>query len=323
VRYQFNVADAGAVSILTLRVNYGDGFVAFLNGTRVTGENDPTPLTWEAEAEEPHSDPLALAFQNLDITAFKNSLQDGPNVLAFHALNFGSTSSDMLLSCELVEGASGSGLGAGIPPSQPTSPPVNFGAIEYNPNAYDLDNNGETLKLEDASNSIIAEFRYNDALPWPTAPDGLGPSLVLIDPLSNPDPALAANWRSSTLSDGNPNESDATIFAGTAGADTDSNGLDDLLDYAFGHSPGQNDGVPVLVLAGGTVTITYTQNLAADDLTLTPEWSTDLLNWQPLGDNFDLFSQSVAGGRKTVVLISNPQLFPPSERLFFRLTAEL
>jgi hypothetical protein len=57
VRYQFNVADAGAVSILTLRVNYGDGFVAFLNGTRVTGENDPTPLTWEAEAEEPHSDP--------------------------------------------------------------------------------------------------------------------------------------------------------------------------------------------------------------------------------------------------------------------------
>ncbi|NIP95767.1 MAG: hypothetical protein GWO24_20940, partial [Akkermansiaceae bacterium] len=56
-----------------------------------------------------------------------------------------------------------------------------------------LDNDGETLKLEDASNSTIVEFRYNDALPWPTAPDGLGPSLVLIDPTSKPDPSDPAN----------------------------------------------------------------------------------------------------------------------------------
>ena len=515
-RYQFNVADAGAVSILTLRVKYDDGFVAYLNGTRVTGRNDPTPLTWNAEADNAHRDTEAVVFEDIDITAFKGALLSGPNVLAVHALNFLSTSTDMLLSCELVEGASGSGLGAGIPPSQPTSPPVNFGTIEYNPasgnqdeefielinpNSYDLDvsgwileggvdhtlrdgtvipaseslylspcpaafrnrsnsptggeglflqgdysdhlsnfgeeltlrdrfgsiiaqtttpldpsdaqrylvvseimyhpagdpgeefiellnisdsvtldltgvtfvsgisfdftgsavtslapgarallirnqsafeavhgeglpiagvftnlsvldNDGETLKLEDASNSTIKEFAYNDALPWSTAPDGLGPSLVLVDPFSNPDPSLAGHWRSSSRPDGNPDDSDATNFTGTPGTDNDFNGLDDLLDYALGHAPGATDGLPAIALDNGILTLSYTENLSADDVTLIPRWSADLLNWQPFGDEFDLVSlTALPDGRRTVLYASNPTTLPLGDRLFFRLDA--
>ena len=516
VRYEFNLANKDAISFLNLRVKYDDGFVAYLNGTRVTGRNDPTPLTWNAEADNAHRDTEAVVFEDIDITAFKGALLSGPNVLAVHALNLLSTSSDMLLSCELADSAA-TGNGIGIPPSQPVSPTANFGAIEYNPasgdqdeefielinpNSYDLDlsgwtleggvtlilkggtvipageslylspnasafraraispkggeslfvqgeyaghlsnfgeplilkdssgtiiaqsttpvdpsdnqlylviseimyppagnpgeefielqnisdavtlelsdvrftagigfdftgsavtsltpgarvlivrnqaafenvhgtglpiagefanlsvldNDGEMLKLEDASNSTIKEFRYNDAFPWPVEPDGLGPSLLLIDPFSNPDPSLPANWRSSLFPGGTPNASDATIFAGNAGADRDQNGLDDLLDYALGHTPGENDGLPTLSLANGIVTLAYTQNLVADDITLTPEWSTDLLNWHPLGDSFDLFSFASIGARKTVVYLSNPEVFRAGERLFIRLTAQL
>jgi hypothetical protein len=514
VRYEFNVADKAAISSLNLRLKYDDGFVAFLNGTQVAARNDPTLLVWDSQADDSHRDSDALVFENIDITAFKNSLNNGSNVLAIDALNFLSTSSDMLFACELVEGAGGSGNGAGIPPSQPVSPAVNFGTIEYNPasgnqdeefielinsNAYDLDisgwileggvthvmkggtvipageslylspnsaafrnralspkggenrfvqgnygghlsnfgegltlkdsagtvlaqtttpvdpsdpqlylvvseifyhpagdpgeefvellnisdlitldltgvrftagiefdltggaitslaprarllvvrnqaafeavsgpglpiagefanltvlnNDGETLKLEDASNSTIKEFRYNDALPWPTAPDGLGPSLVLINPQFNPDPSLASNWRSSTLPNGNPAASDATTFTGTAGADSDSNGLDDLIDYALGHAPGAHDGIPVPTLENGILVLSYTRNLAADDFSVIPQWSTNLLDWQSVSESFALLSQTpIPGGRQTVVYASDPATFPLGNRIFIRL----
>jgi hypothetical protein len=186
-----------------------------------------------------------------------------------------------------------------------------------------LDNDGERLKVEDASNSTIKEFRYNDALPWPTAPDGLGPSLVLRNPRSNPDPSQPGNWRSSALPNGNPGSSDATTFAGTPGADTDSNGLDDLIDYALGNAPGTNDGFSVTAFPDGAVTIAYTENLAADDVPLRAEWSGDLLAWQPLGDDFALLSLTPhPGGRQTVVYGSDPATFPLGGRLFFRLRAQ-
>lgn len=60
-----------------------------------------------------------------------------------------------------------------------------------------LNNDGETIKIDDATSSTVKEFTYNDQLPWPIAADGLGASLVLIDPLSNPDPDIATNWRPS------------------------------------------------------------------------------------------------------------------------------
>ncbi|NIP95768.1 MAG: hypothetical protein GWO24_20945, partial [Akkermansiaceae bacterium] len=103
-------------------------------------------------------------------------------------------------------------------------------------------------------------------------------------------------------------------------ADHDSNDLDDLLDYALGHGPGETDGLPVLSVADGTVTFSYTENLAADDVRLSVEWSTDLLDWQPLGSEFDLVSLTPGeGGRRTVTYASNPGLFTTGEHFFIRL----
>ncbi len=516
VRYEFDLADRSAIGFLKLRVRYDDGFVAYLNGTRVAGRNDPATPAWNSAATAPHGDGSAVVFTDFDITSFKGDLIDGRNVLAVQAMNEGATSSDMLFSCELLDEASGGGQGAGIPPPQPAAPAIDFGAVEFNPpsgnqdeeyvelvnpnafavdvsgwtlaggisitlkpgtvipagdslylspdvsafrargssptgsegrfvqgpysghlsnfgepltlsdaagtpvrqtttpaapsaaqlhlvvselmyhpagdpgaefvellnisssttldldgirfsagidfafagsavtslapgarvlvvrdqaafeavhgtglpvagefeNSTLLDNDGERIKLDDATNSTIKEFTYNDKTPWPEAADGLGPSLVLVAPASNPDPDLAASWRPSAQAGGNPDASDATTFSGTAGLDADANGIDDLLDYALGHPPGAHDGLPAITLAGDRLTLSYTRNLAAEDVALDALWSDDLITWQSLGDSFELTSVSQdANGRQTLQFTWPPGSPTPGNRLFVRLTA--
>ena len=189
-------------------------------------------------------------------------------------------------------------------------------------NGTNLRNSGERIVLAAGNGGIIRDFAYSDAVPWPTSPDGGGPSLVLIDPQSNPDHAAAASWRSSTEAGGNPGGSDATIFAGVAGADADGNGIDDLLDYALGHSPGARDGLPSpTLIEGGAFTVSYTGNLAADDVRLVPQWSTDVLTWHELGTEGGLVLSSriaIEGGRQRVSIARQPTA-PP--QMYFRLRA--
>jgi len=64
-----------------------------------------------------------------------------------------------------------------------------------------LDNSGETLKLvkpgaTPAQDLVINEVTYGSTPPWPTAADGFGPSLQLIDPAQ--DNRRVANWTAVT-----------------------------------------------------------------------------------------------------------------------------
>lgn len=78
-----------------------------------------------------------------------------------------------------------------------------------------LSNGGENIVLVDGNDNVIDEVRYDDVLPWPEAPDGDGPSLVLCDFAS--DNALGQNWQAASTSTGtfvNGNE----VFGNPGGA---------------------------------------------------------------------------------------------------------
>lgn len=124
-----------------------------------------------------------------------------------------------------------------------------------------VDNSGERLKLfrplvADGINiayELIDEVRYNDRAPWPTTPDGMGPSLeriAVIDYGNDP-----VNWAASGLDGGTPGgansvsdpnfnfppESDFSfVLIGDltvsfdASASSDRNGTIDFYDWNFG-----------------------------------------------------------------------------------------
>jgi len=70
------------------------------------------------------------------------------------------------------------------------------------PTAGKFSDMGEHVQLVDSDGVAIHDFTYDDQSPWPTAADGNGPSLVVIDVNGNyNDPS---NWQLSTTSGGTP-----------------------------------------------------------------------------------------------------------------------
>jgi hypothetical protein len=57
-----------------------------------------------------------------------------------------------------------------------------------------LDNGGDEVALVDTGGSRVSSVRYNDRGAWPAAADGLGPSLVLRDPLLEPERSTSWGW---------------------------------------------------------------------------------------------------------------------------------
>ena len=101
LRVLFNLTDAPAISKLTLKMKYDDGFAAFLNGVRVAVSNSPASTTWNSAATGNHADGDATTFKAFNISAHAHLLNTGANVLAIQGLNTSITSSDMLISPEL------------------------------------------------------------------------------------------------------------------------------------------------------------------------------------------------------------------------------
>jgi len=89
-------------SSLKLNVRYDDSFVAYINGTEVARRNfDGTP-EWNSRASASHSDSAAILLESIDISDYLETLQEGDNILALHGMNSSTTSSDFLISAELV-----------------------------------------------------------------------------------------------------------------------------------------------------------------------------------------------------------------------------
>jgi len=65
-----------------------------------------------------------------------------------------------------------------------------------------LSNSGESLVLGDAAGNERDRVDFDDGGDWPSAPDGNGPSLELVDPAL--DNNLAASWQASCVDGGTP-----------------------------------------------------------------------------------------------------------------------
>lgn len=119
IRIPFEITPEGLqyAGGLALKVRYDDGFIAYLNGVevqRVMFEGTPA---WNSEATANHSDLDAVEFETFDISSHISRLQIGRNLLAIHALNAGATSSDFLISIELVSSEGGGNVPSGISPT--------------------------------------------------------------------------------------------------------------------------------------------------------------------------------------------------------------
>jgi Lamin Tail Domain/CotH kinase protein len=164
-----------------------------------------------------------------------------------------------------------------------------------------LSNSGETITLVDATGAVIQSFAYDDSLPWPENADGAGHSLVAIAPALNLDRNLASSWRASAGMGGNPNTSDDTTFTGTPTDDDDLDGLNRFLEYALGTS----DSVPTAAAASlviepaGTLLLTFTRSLVADDVALTIESASVLPVWSPASAAIVARTQSGTGVTET------------------------
>ena len=99
LRHEFMLNDPLMSEFLVLQVDYDDGFVAYLNGTRVVVVNAPVEeLGLDSVASGSHESGSAERF---DLSAHVGLLRQGKNVLAVAGFNVHRASSDMSLKVAL------------------------------------------------------------------------------------------------------------------------------------------------------------------------------------------------------------------------------
>ncbi|MCP4846694.1 MAG: PKD domain-containing protein, partial [Verrucomicrobiaceae bacterium] len=104
IRIPFEISSAEELNLrrLTLQLRYDDGFIAYINGTRIASENAPNNPSWNSGATSSHSDSSADDFESFDASQAIDKLVIGTNVLAIHGLNNGDSSSDFLIQPKLL-----------------------------------------------------------------------------------------------------------------------------------------------------------------------------------------------------------------------------
>jgi hypothetical protein len=120
VRIPFTVnGDPAQYNFLTLKMRYDDGFVAYINGVEVQRVLFTGTPRWNSDADSNHE---ADGVESFSVTDHISALKQGDNILAIHGLNVSMTSSDFLISAELIAGQRSAPSGGGG---------VSSGALQY------------------------------------------------------------------------------------------------------------------------------------------------------------------------------------------------
>ena len=223
----------------------------------------------------------------------------------------------------------------------PSMEPAILGEFENDTN---LSNKGERLALDDSEGEKIFSFPYDDSPPWPTLPDGDGPSLVLIDPGNTPEEELdeGSRWRPAHLDFGAPNASDdwsydlwtRMQFGPLAGADplvsdpdliSGPGGLSNFMLYAQGFDLGATaaDELSIVDIQSldnsRYLTLTYQLRSELPIATVTAEVSSDLQSWSP--DVIILSQQDNNDGTSTITVMDS-QPTTSEQRRYIRVRIE-
>ncbi len=185
IRIPFNVSGAALATwnFMTLRMRYDDGFVAYLNGTRIMSANDPATLNYLSSATQTNDDGSAITFESFNVTAHLGSLQAGQNILAIHALNESTGSSDFLNQASLVAGFDEGG-GDGVGGVEYTGPITlnstsRLVARVYDPSGGHSTSSGQTPVGTGWGAPLEIEYLVNEV---PAGPSSLVISEIMHDP---------------------------------------------------------------------------------------------------------------------------------------------
>ena len=94
--------DRASLKTMTLKVQYDDGFIAYLNSIEVARGNFRGEPAYNSAASAERDDTAAVIFESIDISEHIDRLRQGDNMLAIHGLNTPVTSPDFLINAELT-----------------------------------------------------------------------------------------------------------------------------------------------------------------------------------------------------------------------------
>jgi len=188
---------------------------------------------------------------------------------------------------------------------------------------WNLSNNSDVIYLFDADGNVWDEVGFFDTAPWPTAPDGNGPSLELINPIL--DNSLGVNWQASEADGGTPGAANSSMNIVDLTIGTDSTSANTLpLDYFWKNSLSETiymaDELVAGSITGSALTqIVYYYNFV-DNLPGMPVniWvgETDLTQvpstWIPAGELTQVYSGTmdwVPGDNEAVFVLEQPYIY--------------
>lgn len=96
IRIPFTVDRRDNIIGLALDIQYDDGFIAYLNGVRITTANASSTALFDAVANSKRSDEEGMDFEAFPLSGHINRLRDGDNVLAIHLLNSAANDDNLL-----------------------------------------------------------------------------------------------------------------------------------------------------------------------------------------------------------------------------------
>ncbi|MGJ8695135.1 MAG: lamin tail domain-containing protein [Verrucomicrobiaceae bacterium] len=208
------------------------------------------------------------------------------------------------------------------------SPPPGTQVIEWITGK--LSGGGETLQIAqpgpvNALNEVqyvrVDRVKYDNNSPWPTSPDGSGPSLTKIAENQYGNDYL--NWTAATASPGDTAPGTGYDDWATSNGitdpllDNDGDGISNLAEYAMGTDPNLHGPLAPLTISGngGSITASFGVNITRPDVNLVLESSGDLSTWTPVNSP----PLSISGDMQ-MHAVSRPRT---EDHLFYRLGISL